>query len=404
MFLRMIRNNLRRPLYSLAVILFAMALTVVLCHLHKSAEEELERFETAYASVPVTFRVTDLDGSKVNNGILGWIVDLFDVSGIEPNLAPYVGQLHVRVSKGGTCSYRYTTDEGETFDSVNYHDLAGISSLYVAQELTENWGGQVIWYDGYDESILSSEEEVCLVPESMKETQELFAEFYYVEYVNGETIRKTAELTLKVVGYYVDPGNQRVYCPFAVMSRVHAKLGISKAIEELCCILNDNNELAGLKETAALWFAEPNAAGEKTPWDRFGYDYYPYALHIEDTMLHTLEADMKSSIRLNEIISAVVFALSAGAGFLTGFLIIRSRKREISLMRTIGVSHAAIFTELAVEQVICITVGIALGGSYSLWQPLDRLAIFSAIYFAGLVVALTIFLRKNLLATMKEDE
>lgn len=102
--------------------------------------------------------------------------------------------------------------------------------------------------------------------------------------------------------------------------------------------------------------------------------------------------------------SAVVLALSAGAGFLTGFLVIRSRKREIVLMRTMGASQVSIYGELALEQLACIVVGILVVGSYTLWQPVGNLALFGCVYYIGLTVALPIFLRKNLLTTVKADE
>jgi hypothetical protein len=127
-------------------------------------------------------------------------------------------------------------------------------------------------------------------------------------------------------------------------------------------------------------------------------------MDIDDSMLINLEVNLKNSLRLNRLASAVVFALSAATGFLTGFLVIRSRKREISLMRTMGASHPSIFAELALEQVICIALGIGLGGSYTLWEPMQKLMLFGGIYFVGLAAALIVFLHKNLLTTMKEDE
>ena len=397
MFKRLIRNNLRRPLYSLAILLFAMALTVVLCFLHKSAQEEQRSFEVTYASVPVTFRVTDLDGAKPDDAIPGWIADLFTERGMSPNLAPYVGQLYSRVSLSGTYS---------DADGMRRHTtLAGIGSLYVAEELTENWGGETHWFDGYDESILTTQEQVCLVPEAMKEVAQLHLAFSYT-YSPGDhqSVTNTASRTLKVVGYYVDKGNSRIYCPYQTMTQLCAELGAAKDIEEVCAVLNDNSALPQLREAAALWFAEPNPTGEPTPWGRFDYEYYFYALDIDDYMLRNLETNMKDSMQLNSLASTVVFILSAGAGFLTGFLVIRARKREIAIMRTMGTSHPAIFLELALEQMLCVAAGILLGGACFLWQPVQKLALFAGIYFVGLGIALVIFLCKNLLTTIKEDE
>lgn len=73
-------------------------------------------------------------------------------------------------------------------------------------------------------------------------------------------------------------------------------------------------------------------------------------------------------------------------------------------MRTMGTSQVSIYLELALEQLVCIAAGILVGGGYSLWQPVGRLAIFGGIYYLGLTAALIIFLRKNLLTTIKEDE
>lgn len=412
---RIIRNNLRRPLYSAAVLLFAAVLTVVLCYLHQSGQEELRSFEETYASVPVTFRVTDLDASKPKT-VAGWIVDLFGEQGMQPNLAPFVGEFYTRVSCSATYVYPTVDASGFPVDGTERVNVAGIGSLYVAEELTQDWGGEVHWLEGYDESILLTEELVCLLPQElpedtpedlktfMKDRQEIELTFVYTIPDDYEPKLVEEQRTLKVVGYYTDKGNTRIYCPYAVMERVCAELGASKEMEEVCAVLNDNNSLAQLKEAAAQWFAEPNPMGKETEWDRFGYQYYPYALDIEDTMLTNLESDLKSSMQINQLASAVVFALSAGAGFLTGFLVIRSRKREIALLRTMGTPHTAIFVQFALEQMLCILTGILLGGAFFLWQPVQKLALFGGIYFVGLSIALVIFLCKNLLTTIKEDE
>lgn len=414
---RIIRRNLRQPVVTLAVVLFAAVLTVVLCYLHKAGEEEMRSFEETYASVPVFFKVTDLDGSKVpltdltgeqvaiNSGIKGWVVDLFTERGLQPNLSPYVEEMHIRVSVDVKWTEPDPKRPNHPIGIVRNDVAVGITSTYVAQELTEGWGGKIYWNEGYDESVLNTQELVCLVPESMKDKTELDLMFYcYIDSDRGALVLKSHNDVLKVAGYYVDPGNTRIYCPYPVMQKAFAHMGVSKRIEELGAILNDNSKINQLKEDAALWFAQPNPMGEKTEWGRFGYEYFFYALDIDDTMLTNLETNMKNSMRLNALASAVVFILSAGAGFLTGFLVIRSRKREIALMRTMGGSQVAIYGELALEQLACIAVGILLGGSYTLWQPIGRLALFGGVYYVGLTVALLIFLRRNLMTTIKEDE
>ena len=404
MFKRIFRRTTRQLLFSLAAVLFAAVLAIIFCYLKQSALEEQRSFEEAYASVPVTFRVTDLDGSKSSN-LRSWAVEIFvEEDSLPPSLASFVKVLHVRVNTMGEISYKKPDDAGKVTDGAQYVTLSGISSLYVAEELTPDWGGEVVWLEGYDESILQTEESVCLVPEAWKDMQQIVLHKENVYYQNNKPIELRSERALTVVGYYIDKGNTRLYCPYDFAVRIMAEVQDAILIDEVCGILQDNSSLPELKEMASQWFAEPNPTGEQTPWGRFDYKYYLYALDIDDTMLENISSRMKNSIRVNTFASAIVFVLSAGAGFLTGFLVIRSRKREIALMRTMGASPVSIFAEFFLEQLLCITAGIALGGSYSLWQPADRLGILAATYFVGLTAALLVFLRKNLLTTIKEEE
>lgn len=416
MFKNILRRNLRQPLMGLAVVLFAAVLTVVLCYLHKSGQEELRSFQESYASVPVFFRVVNLDGSKpkVSKGIDGLAVDLFQKDWMEPNLQPYISQTHIRVSLTGKFYYMQSSED-PNFDKHSLYKTreqttVGVSSTWVAQELTEDWGGKIYWNEGYDESILLTKEFVCIVPESLKSNSEMDMEYIYQYWVpglgglQGMLVTKEFRNKFQVVGYYTDPGNKCIYCPYETVEKIHSDLRKPKKIEEIGAILKDNTKIDQLREDASQWFATPNALGEKTPWGRYGFEHFLFALDIDDSMLVKLEANMKNSLRLNQLASAVVFALSAGAGFLTGFLVIRSRKREIGLMRTLGSSNIAVCLEFGVEQIMLVLLGVLLGGSYTQWEPLNRLGIFTAIYLSGLTAALLIFIRTNLLATMKEEE
>ena len=83
---------------------------------------------------------------------------------------------------------------------------------------------------------------------------------------------------------------------------------------------------------------------------------------------------------------------------------IRSRKREIMLMRTMGTPNKQIFGCFALEQAAYVLVGVLIGGFPFLWKPFDQITIFVIIYTIALSTALLVFLRKNLLTTIKEDE
>lgn len=407
MWKQIMKRITRQPLMAAAVILFAAVLTIVLCFLHQVRMDEQQAFDKSYASIPVFFKITDLDGSRVTDtgGIKGWIVDLLTDTWLQPNLSSYVRELHIRVTYDDALQTKMVWLQKRGWIPMPENiAVTGISSTLVAEELTAGWGGSIQWFEGYDESILSSDEFVLIVPENCKDEQEIKITFKYQVPTDGSLIIRETTHTFRVVGYYVDPGNTRYYCPYPTIEWIYAKLGRSKIIEEIGAILIDNTQMTSFREDAAYWFAEPNPAGKPTPWGRFDFDYYLYALDIDDNMLRGLETEMKNSMRINQFASFIVFLLSAGAGFLTGFLVIRSRKREILLMRTLGSSDWSIYRELALEQLLCMLAGIVIGGGYSLWQPIWQLLLFSSIYFVGLSAALIAFMRANLLTNLKEEK
>ena len=405
------RRYTREPLVNVAVLIFAAVLSVILCHMQRSQEEELQSFYETYRSVPVYFSVTDLDGSQIrgSNSIEGWVAELFfPDSQVYSDFPRFVKDLKIRMeiqAWAGEISWDEKNQE-EYFAQLNAAkrvDLVGINALRVAEELTEERGGSVLWYEGYGEEILEMEELVCLVPENYEGGDEVTLSF---KYESESTGKRTYNCTLTVVGRYTvqDSGVDDLYCPYVVLEQIHAKILKPKEIKCLSATLTDNDLLDELKETASNWFAEPNPMGRKTPWGKFGYEYYLYAMDINDRLLQELEATMERSLLINRLSSALIFVMSALAGFLTGFLVIRARKREITLMRTIGCSSGRIYAEFALEQFACLCAGVLLGGSYAMWQPLWKLTLFVTINFAGLSTALIVFLNTNLLSTAKEDE
>lgn len=169
-------------------------------------------------------------------------------------------------------------------------------------------------------------------------------------------------------------------------------------------VLTDNSRLDEFREAATQWFTEPNYSGEKTPWDYSWYFYYPYALKINDAQLRSAQTTMENSRFINTICAFVVFAATTGVGFLIGFQTVRSRRREIALMRTMGTADVSVYFTLVLEQMACVLLGILLGGAAFGWRPLYQSGIFAGVYFVGLTIAMLIALRNNLLTLIKEEE
>lgn len=386
----------RAPLIGLALLLLSAIFTVMLCELHRAQIEEQRHFDETYHAIPVAFEITKLSGSRLDETetIDAYLADLFCEDRLfKSGLADMVTDVQLRMIHAAVLAEADDNDAQRTPVSKR---VVGVTSLDMAQELTAEYGGMIQWCDGYDASILGTQTLVCIVPDSFDGADEVSLTFTYQDVERNAAKEYTC--TFYIAGRYSDAGNERLYCPYAALAQVCTRLSEPIRVQRLTGRLRDNDMLEAFREASGEWFAFP---GQAVKADSVTH---AFALDIKDSLLKGLTADLQSSLTINRIAALLVFLLSAGAGFLTGFLVVRARKREIALMRTLGAPNAMVFAELALEQGLCVCAGVLLGGCRSLWQPLGQLCLFAGVFLAGLVLALLVFVRADLLAVMKEDE
>lgn len=387
------KQSLRAPLWAVAMILAAAVLVLVLCELHQAGVREKENYEQICRTAPVTLTVTNLTGTDPTAlNAPKWVLNVFsEDTTVIYGLADYIRELHVKM---------LLTAESSQLGVVT---LAGITDLAAEQSLVLQSDSAITWLDGYGPDCLSGNEDVCVVSESQLPADGSMELDITVSYMPGlQTEILTHTRTLQIVG--IHKSDRMIYCPFDTLGSICSRVDRPYELYSIYAVLADNSQLEQVRQRAAKWFAEPSFSGEKTPWDFSWYSYYPYALKIDDSQLRAAEETMRNSRTINEICTVLVFALSAVSGFLIGVLVIRRRKQEIVLMRTMGAPNRSVFIGFVLEQMLYVLFGIILGGAYNGWQPIERLGLFAGIYFVGLSAALLIMLRKNLLVTLKEDE
>lgn len=383
---------------------FAAIVTLVLCELHSANEQELADFEEAYAAAPVTVSVMDFTKSEKNYG--NFTVDptavyAFTRSGQNSTIGQYLKNVEIigRV------------ELTEINNEPSEYILLGITSVEIAEELTAEYNAQINWLDGWNEESFFNTEGVCIVPEGYTSDGDsgtdgqqliLLTEFGGLT-SNGTQIKLLGSDKLTVIGTYVtDAVTNAIYCSYENGKQVQMTLtrsGIKMDMDviKLQATLKDNELMDELYAKADRLFVLYGS-------DTFDPRQIPQALDINDDAIKVLEATLESSLAVNRACTLLVFILSAGAGFFLGFLMIRQRKREIILMRTLGKPNAWIYRDFALEQMLALLAGAFIGGLAFLWQPTGRLVLFALVYFAGLSAALVIFLRSTLLTTIKEDE
>lgn len=396
MIIQIITRFRRAPMQAIAVILLAAVLCASLCGLYAANISAQLHYEQTCAAVPVKLIVTNLSATR-SDGLEApsWVTKVFTSRIPKNNLKDYVSNVQIKATQ----LINSLTVGERTYGNKS---LVGITDLEISGELSQ--GSDITWFDGYDESIFGTDELLCVLPEALipeDATQPITVSVRLV-YSDFQAYGEH-EAVLTVAGTH-KANDTTLYCSYGLLQDFLGYLGKPNIVDAVQATLIDNSLQAEVREIANNWFAIPNPTGEQTSWRYTYYFYYPYALDIDDDLLVNAERTLKISLLINELCAVLVFALSAGASFFVGFLMIRSRKREIALMRTLGTPIPSIFLNFALEQLLCLAAGTAIGGGIFAFEPSERLIAFAAVYFTGLCLALIIFLSKNLMATLKEDE
>lgn len=444
----------RTPVRAVALMIFASIVTLLLCGLQASSDAEMRRFEKACEEVAITVSVSNPSGKDTETVVVSedkvveipdplfvtdWVYELFtgkvpvsfyDVSGIDDptknrdelnklmsesmpvrlSLTEYLKDIKV---KGSISIERINGGE------FNEPNLIGMTSLSCEPELLPENGCDLLWREGYDESIFDSEDAVCLIPSGKAEQYdngngEVVLTFtnkvlksvsvdgeFVVEY---ETVEY--EYTFKIAGTYTGGDWNSVYCSIENANRITEEARLHLMIGALSGNIADYSRLDEFREKASFCFLEPGPGSVEVPWDYYVdhsyYEFYPYALKIESAEMDALALALEEKIESNRRASLAVLGLFAVAGAVLSVAMIRSRKREILLMRTLGEPLPRVFFGLILEQIICILLGMIISGAAFLWKPIDKLLIYALIYFVCLVLASLVIMSKKLIRTVKE--
>lgn len=388
----------RRPWLSVAIFLFAGVMALTLCGLQHGTDAALEEYETICAQVSIRCTVTSLTGNQSDNlkiypGILG----LFTGSLVNtPERIPaVVGEFLEDIQIKGSAEISY---------GGKRYTLTGITSIDMDARLRPENQCTIFWNEGVDESVFGTEKGVCILPQSLVTEMEkedvstdIFPFLLPARY-NGEG---ECEGALDVAGIYTDQEESTaIFCPWDNYVRIMKSANRYEMADAIHGTLRNNEELELLREAAEPYFVEPDPdyAG------MYEVDGRGYGLDINDAPLVRAKSNLENSMTVNRVAAVLVFVLATGAGAFVGFLVIRSRKREIVLMRTLGTSDGRIYAGFALEQMLFVILGTLAGGAGFVWNPAWWLVLFAGVYFVGLSVAIVVTLRKNLLSSIKEND
>ena len=220
----------------------------------------------------------------------------------------------------------------------------------------EGWEPYIIWQEGYDITALEGDARVCLAPRSL----ELELGETVTLPLGGEYRKLHMELT--VVGLYGKEYRSAdeldvYYCPLTAMEDFlrENQQEITYNILEM--------ELQKLDRLGDF----------KTQMTELGLEKGSARLTVNDALLQQVTAKFRQHIRLLNTLLPVLLTIVAGIGFGLSFLLLRGRKREAAVLRSLGTRRGQVFGMFLSETALQALLGTLLGGGLA-WAALGKTA------------------------------
>jgi F0F1-type ATP synthase assembly protein I len=216
--------------------------------------------------------------------------------------------------------------------------LVGITQQESDIELLPENGVAIGFVEGYswDDFGMDSTDAICLVPIGTPIDSDGNIQI---------SVKNSEAVTLAVAGIVYGGNPDKIYCPWRYL--INTFEGGMEWSQSFRATIIDNKRLAEIKEKmkTAFTYADPMHPGTE----------YSYAMTIFDSQYMSSHKSVSQNIALLTAAQPIFLIIDIIIGFMTGFLLLRQRRKEYALFRAIGCGKAGAISLLLLEYtIICI--------------------------------------------------
>lgn len=327
--LRVILSTIRHQKWRSLLMIFSSGMIVLaVCMLSGLVQRQEVKLAELIRDTKINCIVTDSKGTNSENlGMLSFYVDM--LTGRRHERGCYLDDVVTDVR--ALASQKLDRPE----DCVLRRILSIDSDPLLAS------GVRVQFLDGFDETILRSEENVCLIPEHMVPDGE-----GTLTVTSG-----TNHKTLKIIGTVSGGSTDSIWVPFYF--KWDDDLSSAFPVQSCSFTIRDNARLEQTKDDIFTWFSRPSVSN--------GSDAEPFGVLVQDqTYLESLDK-LENSLELLRSLLPLLAVLGAMISFLATYAMTRGRQKEFAVMRCLGLRKKTIFVIVLLEQLILVLLGGNLG-------------------------------------------
>lgn len=385
---------------SVIVVAVSMVLVLFLTLYSTAIAQHEETLATLHENIRVTGQITNFDGSVTDNlDIPATIISLLEASDF----------LAEGLYSRNLCLLSEAWVEMDTMALENKLNnakkLVGVNTSEAIQVNVD----LVNYLEGYDENLFTTSERVCIASDDFMRDLNLELgdsyRFTVAENAPAKISHPHKELTLKIVGVYAGYSWQNLYCPWDIITEVYQDISIPLTWDSAGFILENTQRLPEFKELLnELGFVSPYETQGYRPRNKLGFV-------INDRLKDNVTGKVSGNIDFMTALYPLIYLLSAGIGFVVSFLLIRLRKLEFAIMRSLGTSRGMSFLSFFCEQTLLCFAGTALAvlatlavtNNLTAHQTLSVVG-YSGSYLAGAALAIATINRTNVIRILAEKE
>lgn len=380
-------------------LLVSLALGIFLCQFAGSVDTYRRRLEDLSANADLRITFVNSSGTRsVNLLVYDKMLKALEESGLaEPELY------------AASCLFSDGTPD-DLPDYRNPKRKVQYLAAYTCEDPLATTPGNITYFDGYDASLFSSEEPVCLVPQTRMEQRgfqpgdKLYVQFFTVGN-NAQSIYPGIEMDLTIAGTYGEPAGMGMVCPYKLIRQAIQESKLNLWPSQASLTIPDPENLNAVKALLQELEIEPVNAGLST------YATHAKTVTINDsTYIGTAEPTQRT-LSLLRSLYPVVFAAVALIALLASYLLMQSRREEIALQRSMGAGRGRIFAVFFAESACLCLAGAVLAALLStlvLGTPLLALGLpllgYIGFYLLGAGLAILLMLRTGVLSVLAASE
>jgi hypothetical protein len=272
--------------------------------------------------------------------------------------------------------------------------------------------------DGVDDSVLQSEDAVCIADESYMQNNELFVgdsmelAVYTLKYMSETSAFQFMPLgtqNLRIVGSMSSAATNReldinLICPVKWSKMLHQKADerfyLDSASFNVAVPLNLNAFKAAMDQ---LYLIPAIPTADDTPNGS--------ALSVRDQTFISTANSIKNNLKSMYAFAPIVFIVIALVGYVISYLMMQSRRTDIVVMRSLGTSRIAcviiMLFEFAALGIVGSLLGLAISalliGFAGITTPLISMLFFLS-FLLGIAAAAVQISRRNLMTGLNKTE